>query len=210
LVSTASGFSGASGDGLPANLRPTRGVYASNNVFTASPIAPTFARLTIQIVQGNENVTDMVMDPDPANLNRVLVSVIGTTAANDGGIGVSNNAWAATPTWTQTLIKTGRTFTINGGPATPVTKFAVSRSTGATPTTTFFAVFDEVPANCASSRTGTMRSSPDGINWTDIAAAAGFCGGQCWYDMAVAVHPPNATKLQFGGRTRSTGGARRG
>src|SRR5262245_46523113 len=63
LVSTASGFSGASGDGLPANLRPTRGVYASNNVFTASPIAPTFARLTIQIVQGNENVTDMVMDP---------------------------------------------------------------------------------------------------------------------------------------------------
>src|SRR5262249_4205349 len=203
LVSTASGFSGASGDALPT--RPTRGVYASNNVFSANPIAPTFSRLAIQTGIVNANVTDMVIDP--ANANTGLVSVLATAGAKDGGIWVSNNAWAATPTWTRTLAKTGRTFTINGGPATPVTKFAVSRSTGGTPTTTFFAVFDEVPTTCASSRTGTMSSSPDGVNWTDIPAAAGFWDGQCWYDMAVAVHPTDATKLYIGGNAGSTIGS---
>src|SRR5215472_2718776 len=201
LISTASGLSGASGDALPA--RPTRGVYASNNVFdnTGAVATPTFARLTIQTVTVNANVSDMVMDPGTPNT--VLVSLIATTAANDGGIWVSNNAWAATPTWMWTLGKTGRTFTINGGPATPVTKFAVSRSTGGTPTTTFFAVFDEIPANCASSKTGTMSSSPDGVTWTNIPAAAGFCGGQCWYDMAVAANPTDPTKLYIGGNGAS-------
>ena len=57
---------------------------------------------------GNIAVTDMAMDP--LNPNRIVAWANGAAAANNGGIYLSTNALAPTPTFTQTLV--------TGAPAT--------------------------------------------------------------------------------------------
>jgi hypothetical protein len=63
--------------------------------------------------------------------------------------------------------------------------------------------------------TGRLRRSTDGgATWSAFLAgvpAGGFCGGQCFYDIAVAVHPTNANIVNLGGdpsviQARSTDG----
>ncbi|HLW53408.1 MAG TPA: Ig-like domain-containing protein [Candidatus Angelobacter sp.] len=197
LVSTSSGFSGASSDVF--STLPTRGVYLSTNVFTVGSTVgtPTFQRLTIQTAAGTANrpVTDMVIDPGNANL--VLVNVFGQTGT-EGGIWASpSTVWAGTGSWTQTL-QTG--LDVNG-------KFAVNRS-GGTPTTTFFVGLDQTPATGACTREGTLFSAANngGTSWSEIAAARGFCGGQCFYDITLAVDPTTTNNIYLGGSADSGAG----
>src|SRR2546421_8361386 len=42
-----------------------------------------------------------------------------------------------------------------------------------------------------------LRSTDGGSHWTQITN--GFCGGQCFYDVAIAVAPNNASRLYIGG-----------
>jgi len=181
LVSTASGVSGLSSDAF--STLPTRGVFLSTNALTATP---TFTRLTIQTAVANRTVTDMVMDP--GNPSTILVWVFGLAAANDGGLWVSTSGdpWANTATWTQTITRQG------------FGKFSVNRS-GATPTTTFLLAQDENVTCGVATGTGSLKSSLDGATWTAIAAANGFCGGQCFYDMVPAFHPTDANTILLGG-----------
>src|SRR5262249_18421963 len=92
LVSSSSGFSGASGDTF--NTLPTRGVYLATNVFNGTAVGtPTFTRQTIQTAAANRLVSDMVMDPGNANL--VLVHVFGAATAGDGGVWASpSTVWS--------------------------------------------------------------------------------------------------------------------
>jgi hypothetical protein len=202
LVSTSSGFSGASGDTF-SNL-PTRGVYLSTNVFSSGSTVgtPTFQRLTIQSGAGTANrpVTDMVMDPGNSNL--VLVNVFGQSGT-EGGIWVSSTSptpWSGTATWTQTM---QTALGVNG-------KFAANRSGTPTATTTFFAGLDQKAASgtCTGSE-GTLFKAANngGSSWTEITAARGFCGGQCFYDMPVAVDPTTTNNLYLGGQAGSSVGA---
>jgi len=178
LISTSSGFSGLSSDTF--STLPTRGVYFSINALSGSP---TFTRSTIQTVAKNRLVTDMTMDP--ANPNSVLVHVFGTAVAGDGGVwmSTSGNPWNGTATWTQELIKSSD----NG-------KFAVNR---VQTTTTFLLALDQTSVNPSSE--GTVFSSTNGTAWTEITAARGFCGGQCFYDMPIALDPTNAMNIYVGG-----------
>jgi hypothetical protein len=196
LVASSSGFSGLSSDTF--NVLPTRGVYLSSNALSATP---TFARLTIQsAANANSAVTDMAMDP--GNPDRILVNIFNAVAA-DGGVWVSTSGspWAVPPTatWTRTVAKQA------------IAKFAVNRS-GAGPTTTFFVTFDEVvtctpPVGPPVSAGGTMSSSVDGgLNWTAVPAATGFCGGQCFYDMAPAIDPTNVNVIYLGGAAGNSTG----
>jgi photosystem II stability/assembly factor-like uncharacterized protein len=49
-----------------------------------------------------------------------------------------------------------------------------------------------------------VKSTDGGANWTSISPSAlpnlpNFCNGQCWYDMALAVHPTDPNNLIVGG-----------
>ncbi|HKF22129.1 MAG TPA: Ig-like domain repeat protein [Candidatus Angelobacter sp.] len=189
LISTSSGFSGASGDIFSAV--PTRGVYLSTNALGGSP---TFARLSIQsAADKNRPVTDMVMDPN--NANTVVVYVFGQTDT-EGGIWVSNNAWAATPTWTQTF-----PISINENG-----KLAANHAGS---TTTVLLAVDQIPSSGTCLNEGMLFKSTDaGATWpTEVTAARGFCGGQCFYDMPVALDPTSASNIFIGGAAGSAVGS---
>ncbi len=185
MVATASGFSGLSSD-VFSNL-PTRGVYVSQNAL--SP-APTFTRLSIQLTTINQSVTDIEMDPGDAT--RIVVNIFGSPAVADDGVWVSTSGdpWANPPTatWTHEIS------------TSQIGKLAVNRSGTPTPTTTFFLTFDENVTCGTVKGQGTLRRSIDGgVTWNTIPAAQGFCGGQCFYDEPLAVHPQDANQIWLGG-----------
>lgn len=201
LVSTSSGLSGASGDIF--STLPTRGVYLSTNVFSSGSTVgtPTFQRLTIQSAAGTANrpVTDMVMDP--VNPNLVVVSVFGLTGT-EGGIWVSSTSptpWSGTATWTQTL----------QAPTQENAKLAANHSGSPTATTTFFAGLDQTPSSGTCVAEGMLFKAVNngGSSWTEVPAARGFCGGQCFYDMPVAVDPMTTNNIYLGGQAGSTIGS---
>lgn len=200
LVSTTSGFSGASADTF--STLPTRGVYLSTNVFASSSPSvvgtPTFQRLTIQPGSSvaNRPVSDMTMDPNNPNL--VLVNVMSLVSTETfGGIWSSpSTVWAGTGTWTQVL-STG--IDVNA-------RFTVNHSGTPTATTTFFAGLDQTPTSgaCASvSAEGTLfkatATATSTSTWTEVLAARGFCGSQCFYDITVATDPGNVNTIYLGG-----------
>jgi hypothetical protein len=191
LVSTGSGFSGLSNDVF--NTLPARGVYLSTNALAA---APTFARLNVPTaacpdpanLSCNRIISDMVMDP--ANPAKVLVNVVGAT---DGGVWSSDtDPFTGTAHWTQQLSL--------GTASSPVVgKFSVNRV--GTTTTFALAASDSgpCPTSTGAAKPGTLRTSLDGVTWTPILGAGGFCGGQCVYDSPVALDPQNAKVIYIGG-----------
>ena len=202
FVATGSGFAGSGGNTL--GLVPTigtRGVYRSTNAtFPAGSV--TFQKLIVNTDNspdspptGNVSVSDMVMDP--GNPNNLLVAVIGQTTGL-GGIYRSTNALSGTPTFAQTkALPTGTrvSLAINNA-AGAVTVYAAS-SEKPSPT----------PAGCSASSGGILYKSTDGgATWGTgpLTGGGGFCGGQCFYDMPIAVDPNNANLVYIGGQTSST------
>src|SRR4029079_6944096 len=56
---------------------------------------------------------------------------------------------------------------------------------------------------CSASTAGLLRRSTDGgVTWsTPLPGTTGFCGGQCFYDMAIVATPDNTT-IHLGGSAR--------
>jgi hypothetical protein len=199
-VSTARGIggSGANALGSVPTLAP-RGLFRSNNATSASP---TFTKLTVNSDNsfdtpgtGNADVVDMVMEPGvPDN---ITVAVIGLTTGL-GGIYRTTNATAASPTFTQRqALATGvRTSLAINKTGSTVTVYA---ATSETPT---------VSTTCKDVTSGAVRKSTDGgVTWTgQLAGGQGFCLGQCFYDMPIAVDPTNANHVYIGGSTTSSCG----
>jgi hypothetical protein len=188
LVATTAGFSGASFG--PFNILPTMGVYFSTNALSG---APTFARSSIQTAVANRVVTDMIMDP--GNVNTIVVHVFGLAAAGDGGVwkSTSGNPWNGTATWTQEFIDQAD----NG-------RFTANR---VGTTTTFLLALDQTATCNTVPVGGVLLKSNDGAAWTELPAARGFCGGQCFYDVAVAVDPVTANNIYLGGAAGNTVGS---
>jgi photosystem II stability/assembly factor-like uncharacterized protein len=173
FVSTTAGFGGKGGD--PSFFLPNRGLYRSTNVLAATP---TFAQLTVATVSSNRNITDMVLDPGNSN-NIVCAVQAASGAAGDGGIYRSTTALAAAPTFTQTLpLGTSRI------------EFAINK-VGATVT---------VLALTGESKGALRRSTDGGATWsTPLLGSTNACGDQCFYDMAVAIHPTDTNIIYIGG-----------
>jgi photosystem II stability/assembly factor-like uncharacterized protein len=186
--------SSATGGNPNTNALPTplRGLYRSTNAQSATP---TFEQIQITgiAVPNDRIVIDLAMDP--ANPNLLVATVIGVSG--DGGIYRTANALAPVPTFTRTL-------TLPNGATNGRAELTVTRS--ATPATTFYAATGEIstaalggPA-CAAATAGLLRRSTDGgLTWSaPIPGSTGFCGGQCFYDIALAVTPDNQT-IHLGG-----------
>ncbi len=196
FVSTTSG-SGGNPNTTPASL-PRRGLYRSTNAQSADP---RFEQVQITGITApmDRNVIDIVLDP--ANPNLLVAAVMG--AASDGGLYRTANALDPTPTFTRTL-------TLPDGTTNGRAELYLNRNASSL---TIYAATGEQstvalggPA-CAASASGLLRRSTDGgLTWSGpLPGSTGFCGGQCFYDMAIAVTPDNQT-IHLGGAARGGSG----
>jgi photosystem II stability/assembly factor-like uncharacterized protein len=193
FATTTSGIGGlgceAYGGGFVPPL-PGRGLFRSTNALSG---APTFTKLTtatgVNVLPGNLSHVDVAIDP--SNPNRVLTTVFAPTTVGvgtGGGVYLSTDALAPSPTFTRTLI-------INNF------RSELALHAGGGLTTVYAASGDgSGVAPCASS--GTLRRSDDGgAAWSPpLAGGDGFCQGQCFYNIAVAVAPDNANSVLLGGQ----------
>lgn len=196
FVCTTSGAGGNPG-ASPINL-PRRGIYRSTNAQSANP---TFTQIQITGITSPNDRTTIDLALDPANPNLLVASVLG--AASDGGIYRTANALDPTPTFTRTL-------TLPDGSTNGRAELYLNRNaTGVT----IYAATGEVSTaalggpNCPTSGAGMLRRSTDaGLTWSGpLPGSTGFCGGQCFYDMAIAVTPDNQT-IHLGGAARGGSG----
>jgi photosystem II stability/assembly factor-like uncharacterized protein len=203
FVSTVSGIGGLSCDSYAATppRSALRGIYRSTNATSGSP---SFAKLTVSSagsiapdVTGNRPISDMIYDPTDATGNTIVCWVSGTTAANDGGIFRTTNALAATPIFTQTFVTT--VSNIRG-------LFSANRVAAVT-TMVVLAGEGSAGTSCtSSSSSGAIRRSLDGgVTWSaKLLGGGGVCGGQCFYDLPIALKPDDPSIILIGGAGNGT------
>ena len=185
-VASTSGVGGISGS--INNVLPNRGVYRSTNATAASP---TFTQVGVLPPPSNNSVRDIAMDPGNPDIMIANPIISGGT----GGIYRTTNAQAATPTWTQTFAFTGSTSTSN------LTAEFAAIHPAADANATFYAAAGN---NSAGTGTGRVLKSTDGgATFTEVNPIS-FCGGQCFYNIAVAVDPTNVNRVYLGGTGTNT------
>jgi hypothetical protein len=193
FVTTGRGVGGSGANSLELNIPPLaiRGLYRSTNATSATP---SFTKIAVGT--DNRDMFDAVFEP--GNPDILLCTMAGLTGeANIGGIFRTTNALAATPTFTQVYIAAAQ-VRIN---------LAINK-VGAV--VTVYAATSETPnlnLGCSTTNSGAVRKSVDGgVTWpaAQLTGGQGFCGGQCFYDMTIAVNPTNALEVYLGGNARST------
>ncbi len=190
FVGNTWGFSGRSGD-FAATMADL-GLYFSPNALAGSP---TFSRVSGLPGGGNGAVTDIVFEPGSSNNLLVGELDVTFTGANDGiyrttNASVASQSPSISPVFTRTY--TPGTYTNF--------KLAINK-VGITVTV--------VAPNGYSGGGSLLKSTDGGQTWpttlTSLGApGSGFCDGQCWYDIAVAMDPTDANKIYLGGAAVST------
>jgi Calx-beta domain/Domain of unknown function (DUF4214) len=199
-VSTGRGIggSGANGKGvIPAIAQ--RGVFRSTTAWpSTNPSDVHFEKLTLPAASADQDTPDMIMEP--GNPDNIVVAQIGLSGSGQpSGIYRTTNATAVTPAFSLAL-----NLVVSG--------IRVSLSVNKTGSTvTVYAATSETPTNtggCTSVNSGAVRRSIDGgANWSgQLTGGGGFCAGQCFYDMPIAVDPTNANRVYVGGQAASTCG----
>ncbi len=176
FLSTTSGVGGFRAI-IPAGL-PARGVFRSTNATTGSP---TFTKDGLTSGgPSDHNVRDLAIDPTDPNILIITSTAFGvvrfTNALTTFGVGVSQPCGA----------------TCGGGPLE-----VTSQRSGAATAATFYVI-----SGIGNGR--VIRSTDGGVTWT-TQITNGFCGGQCAYNMAVAVDPTNPDNVYIGGQAASQG-----
>ncbi|MGB7925509.1 MAG: VCBS repeat-containing protein [Pyrinomonadaceae bacterium] len=185
-VGTSSAIGGIGGDVF--GTAPTRGLFKSTNAMSANP---TFTKLTIGAIgAGDQRVQDLVYEPG-SSTNLLVGTAV--TAGTNGGVWRTTDANVAAPTFTQTLSITS--FALN----TLVRPELAIHKVGGTTTVYIASSEDSGAATCGTG--GTLRKSTDGgVTWSaPLPSGNGFCAGQCFYDIALAVNPNNANDVLLGG-----------
>ncbi|HKP02771.1 MAG TPA: hypothetical protein VJU77_05335 [Chthoniobacterales bacterium] len=191
FLCTTSGTTG-NPNAVPGGTLPLRGIYRSTNAQSATP---TFEQVSITGLTGQDrNVVDIAMDPGDPNL--LIATVLGV--ASDGGIYRTANALAPVPTFTRTRV-------LPDGTANRA-ELAINRNGSVV--TVYAAVGETSTAalggpDCATNRSGYIARSVDGgQTWSaPLPGSTGFCGGQCFYDIAIAATQDNMT-IHLGGAAR--------
>src|SRR5205814_1880659 len=199
LATTASGF--YSPACITGPTLPSRGVYASNDG------GSTWAKVSEAI---NERASKVIQDPVNPIVWWAAMWFTGTASSpvaqlgpQDGGLLKSTNGGAS---FTQ-VAGTG-SLPAAFGPNLNRWQRAyvtVTPNDPVTPTqSVLYVAFEYITQastlSGASSNGGTIYKSIDsGANWTQVSAANGFCGGQCFYDMPIYVEPGDPNRLYVGG-----------
>ncbi|PYS20896.1 MAG: hypothetical protein DMF72_19305 [Acidobacteria bacterium] len=188
FVAVARGIGGSGASALSNSFPPLgiRGLWRSSNATSAAG-SVTFQKLISDT--DNFDTTDIVIEPGLPN--NLLVAQLGN------GILRTTNALSGTPTFTQVYSSTARINLAINKVGSVVTAYA---ATGETPTAT---------SGCNDPGSGALRKQVDpfnnSTNWTtQLTGGGGFCAGQCFYDIAIAVNPTNANEVYLGGSARQT------
>ncbi len=194
-VATGSGIGGSGGNNGPNTSN--RGLFRSDNAQAATP---TFTKINVDgpPVTTNNSVRDIEFQPgNPTNL---LVSVVNTINFTTSGVYRSTNALDPLPanvTFTRTLVSPTSEQAFN-------IQLAISKVVGGP--TIVYAALDELDPACAScsglgDAGGVKQSVDGGVTWTAayLTNASGWCGGQCFYDAAIAADPTNPLNVLIGG-----------
>jgi hypothetical protein len=229
FVSTSSGQAGLTthnGSNPPLSIPPLGilGIYRSTTGLNAAG-AVTFTKLKVNeqppATLGDTDISDMVLDPSDATAN-TLVAWVRSGGGVDASCVAGNNCAGiyrstdaqTTGTFTQQLVA------LNGGTRGELSvnrvadTVTVLAATGESPTAV---PGNPNPNNCNPTHLGLLRRSVDGgVTWpnTDstaatqagiVRAADGFCGSQCFYDIAVAIDPQNSNHIEIGGNANYGG-----
>jgi len=176
IVSTTSAAAGINGGAGVPTATTELGVYRS----TTGTTTPLFQRIG---PLGAPNTTFNVRDIeiDPLNPNFMVANLV----ANGGGIYVSTNALAATPTFVNRATFSGQT-SVSGLTA----EFAIQHTVGAPNPTVYVAT-----GNLG----GRVLKSTDGGLTFPQQIDNDFCTPQCFYDIAVNVDPTDPNRVYLGG-----------
>jgi len=172
FVATTSGIGGIGS--VQNNVLPSRGIYRSTDATSADP---TFTKLTGLQSGGDFSIRDMAIDPLNANL------LVCNLIANGGGIYVSTDALAPSPTFVRTVTFTGTSI------SELTAEFAIQHTAGPNPT--IYAATGNLGGR-------VLINTDGGTTWTQ-QIDNDFCSFQCFYDIAVAVDPTNAANVYLGG-----------
>ena len=179
FTSTAFGIGGLQATS-PASVNSS--VFRSIN---ATAAVPTF----VNLITGSFEFRDIAIDPtDPEIL---LMNIV----AGGGGIFRLTGAVSGGGTFGQVL---PLTCTTNSNCRAEI---ASQRSAGAANATFYVASGDGISGN---NRGRLHRSTDGGVTW-NTQSTTGFCGGQCFYNLAVAVDPMNASNVYVGGQAIGAG-----
>lgn len=186
FVATTSGVGGIIS--ASTSPLPNRGVYRSTDATSA---VPTFTQIGV-LASPSNNISVRDIAIDPSNPNILIANLVANTT---GGIMRSTDALSATPTWTQAFA-----FTSGSSTSNLTAEFAAIHPV-ADPDATFYAA---VGNNAAGTGTGRILKSTDGgATFTQVNTTA-FCGGQCFYDIAIEVDPTNKNNVYMAGTGAST------
>jgi subtilisin-like proprotein convertase family protein len=205
FVGTASGIGGLGATAFSGTVPPLalRGLYRSTNA-TAALGSVAFSKLTVVSsnnvgldTSGNVNVMDLAFEPgNPATL---LAAVYGV-AASDGGIYRTTNALDPTPS-SVAFVQT------KAIPASTRSSLAVNKIGSVV---TVLAATGQLAnftgSTCISGSGRVWRSTDGGVTWetNPLPGGGGFCGGQCFYDMPVAINPADSNLIYLGGAGNGT------
>jgi hypothetical protein len=190
FIGTSLGFSGASGDQSPS-AAPI-GLYFSSNAQAATP---TFSRVGSIPGAPNSAVTDVLFAPGSSSI--LLVGVVDLTGTVSGLYRSTNANVAATGTGGEVPAFSKR---VTLGPGLYNIKLAANK-VGAT--TTVLAALDSTSGGKLMKSTNAGQTFPTTLN-----SATGFCDGQCYYDVAVAIDPSTSQKIYLGGSADPQAGTR--
>jgi hypothetical protein len=168
---------------------------ANNQIVLAGALIPTLNQSGIYrsidggvtwtlVVAGDAPGTSVVFDPAGTIAYAAVGSPLGSST---NGIYKSTDHGA---TW---ITLTGGLPTSNLGRI----ELTIAPSTTGAAATVYAAVAD---SNGGSSNLlGLFVTTNAGVSWTQLTATPNFCLTQCWYDIAVAVHPTNPNFVVVGG-----------
>lgn len=185
FVATGSGIGGINGGGGLGNNPSARGLFRCDHTMSG---APSCTKLNINGPNGGLNTAVRDLAFEPGNPNVLLAGLDDSIAGGTNGIYRTTNALTANPadiTFTRTLQTAEFTNVMLAIQKTGnvVTVYAATEDDGNAGTTG-----------------GVRKSSDGGLTWTTpTASSQGYCGGQCWYDMPIAVDPTDASKVFIGG-----------
>jgi len=123
------------------------------------------------------------------------IGALGGDPTNGIYISTNANLPCASQTWTKLTINVAGVVTTNFGRITlaiaPSTTGALTRRRSTPPL--------PIPRSFQATCWQCSKSTDGGTTWTQLPSTPDFCAGQCWYDVAIAVHPTNPNFVVVGG-----------
>lgn len=147
--------------------------------------------LTWRIVRAGWYGTDLVFDPTDGNIAYAALGTTSATTVNINLLGVYKTTDAGL-TW---QLSNGAAPAALPGP-TEIGRIALAIA-ASSPNTLWAAIHDPRPQGNSGLR-GLYRSTDGARTWQQVAVP-NFCAPQCWYNLAIAVHPKNPNIVTVAG-----------